>query len=66
MIHWNFIVYIIVALPLLIIMIVDYIKVINGGNWGHGKKAYSFGLYSFISIVAWIVWTLIWGGVFWW
>ena len=60
MIHWNFIVYIIVALPLLIIMI------INGGNWGHGKKAYRFGLYSFISIIAWIVWTLIWGGVFWW
>lgn len=66
MINWNFIVYGVVAMPLLIILIINYFSVISGGMWGHGKKAYRVGLSGFISVIAWIVWTLIWGGIFWW
>ena len=66
MINWNFIVYGIVAMPLLIILIVNYFSIISGGSWTSGKKRFDINLLGLASLIGLIAWTLIWGGIFWW
>ena len=66
MIHWNLIVYFIIAVPLVAYAIIDFCSETNSSLFYGGKNKFDLGLGSFILIIFVIIWTLIWGGFFWW
>jgi hypothetical protein len=66
MIHWNFVVYGIVALCSLIVIIHNYISSYGGGMWSGGKKQFELDFVGWFNVAFLIVWTLVWGGFYWW
>lgn len=66
MIHWNFVVYGIVALCSLIVIIHNYISSYGGGMWSGGKKQFELDFIGWFNVAFLIVWTLVWGGFYWW
>lgn len=66
MIHWSTVVYIIVMILLVIWWLKDFLDGNSGGGlWSHGRRKES-GIEGIIAIILIIVFTLIWGGIFWW
>ncbi len=66
MIHWNIIAYAFVTLCLFITIIHNFLSIQAGGMWISGKKRFQLDLIGRICIAVLILWTLIWGGFFWW
>ena len=58
--------FIIVTLSYLVGVLFDTYREISGGMWGIGKRKWEFGLVGYFLIVAYIIFVLIWGGIFWW
>lgn len=66
MIHWNIVIFVIVIIALGIWWLRDYLSENSGGTlFGAGVK-YESGGEGFIAFILIIVFTLIWGGIFWW
>lgn len=69
MIHWNLVVYIVVVVILIVFSLKDYFDEDTGGGiglWSSGGKRASSGLISIICNTSIILFTFIWGGIFWW
>lgn len=66
MIHWTVIVYGVVAMVSIIVVLVNFFSTESGGMWTSGKKKYDLDFVGWFNLFFLVVWTLIWGGKFWW
>lgn len=66
MIHWSCVFYTIVTLCYLVVIVHNFISSYGGGSWYGGKKRYELDFVGWINIAFFIIWTLVWGGFFWW
>ena len=66
MIPLNIVVYGVVALCSLIVIIHNYVSSYSGGMWSGGKKNFSLDFVGYINIAFLIIWTLVFGGFYWW
>jgi hypothetical protein len=66
MIHYSLIMYGVVALAEIIVILHNYFSSEDGGMWYGGKRKYSLDFIGWINIVFLIVFTLVFGGFFWW
>lgn len=60
MIHWSWIIYFSVIIPFLIFLV----KHLFEEPFSDGK--YRIGFEGWVYIFVMVIWTLIWGGFFWW
>ncbi len=65
-IHLNTFIYIIISLVIFALFIDDFCTSYSGGMFSSGKNKYSIGAYGILAIILEIIFTLIWGGFFWW
>lgn len=66
MVHWNLIVYGIVTGIITIWFIVDLMRVERSTYGFPGKSKWEIGFISILIIAIEVIFTLIWGGIFWW
>jgi hypothetical protein len=59
-------IYFVVTLVALIWFFVDLFTVTYGGNFWSGKRKGELGLTGTLVGLFWVIYTLIWGGFFWW
>jgi len=59
-------IYIVISLLFLISFLSDFFASWSGGNFSHGKKSGELGFVGALAIVIWLLFTLIYGGFFWW
>lgn len=60
------IVYCIGAVPLVVLIVINFFSSSSGGMWTSGKPSMTISASGFVYLIFFIVWTLIWGGFFWW
>jgi hypothetical protein len=60
------IIFIAITILAIIFFFWDLFTYRSGGSWGHGKKRGEIGLRGFFIFLLYIVYVLIWGGIFWW
>jgi hypothetical protein len=60
------VIYIIISILFTIWFFSDFFASWSGGNFSHGKKSGELGFQGILSIFFWIIFTLIYGGIFWW
>ncbi len=66
MIYWDFAVYCLVAMVLAFAALYDYVSAYGGGGWHGGKNQFVLGFTGWVALVFLVVFTLVWGGFFWW
>ncbi len=66
MIHWTTLLYVVIAIILVIGIVRDYFSSYYGGLWSGGKRSNAFGVNSYVYGVLLLIFTLIFGGIFWW
>ena len=59
-------VYLGITIGFMIGFFIDLFKTEQGGNFYSGKRSGEMGLIGILSFFVWLVFTAIWGGVFWW
>jgi hypothetical protein len=62
----NLAVYFAITLLFAVWFLSDFFKSWNGGNFTPGKATWEVGFSGILSIVLWVIFSLIWGGIFWW
>lgn len=60
----EIVIYVIISILCVIWIVANYLREDYGDYFS--KRKYEFGLSGLVAIVTWIVYTLIWGGIFWW
>ena len=60
------VIYIVISLLFLIWFLSDFFSSSPGGNFYSGKLKFEPGFQGILSIFFWIMFTLIYGGIFWW